>query len=77
MFTETHKKNWAKQHPELLCSTPNRQFESKMKLSLERVSKITPTSVTTSFCACMYIINNNYIINEIHLYHRICIMCEW
>ena len=46
MFTETHKKNWAKQHSQLLRWTPNGQFESKMKLSLEGVSKITPTSLT-------------------------------
>ena len=39
MFTETQFQ---------VSLTPNGQFESKMKLSLERASKITPTSLTIS-----------------------------
>ena len=45
MFTETRKKNWAQQHLELLLWTPNEQFLSKMKLSLNS-SQITPTTLT-------------------------------
>ena len=58
MFTETHKKNWAKQHSKLLCGTPNEQFESKMKLSLEKVSKITCTSMTITLT--VYFIQMNF-----------------
>ena len=40
MWTETHKKNWADQHSELLYYTSNGQFKSKMNLPLEKVGKI-------------------------------------
>ena len=39
MFAEAHKKNWAKQYPEWLCWASNGHFKSKIKLSLDRVSK--------------------------------------
>ena len=48
VLAEAHKKNWAGQHPELLCWTSNRQFESKMDLPLEKVSKITLTISCTA-----------------------------
>ena len=40
VLAETHKKNWAGQHSELLYWTPNGQFKSKMNLPLEKVSKL-------------------------------------
>ena len=47
MLTETHKKNWAGQHSELLYWTSNGQFKSKMNLPLEKVSKIPLGTLTT------------------------------
>ena len=46
MLTETHKKNWAGQHSELLYWTSNGQFKSKMTLPLEKVSKIPLRALT-------------------------------
>ena len=39
MLAGAHKKNWAKQHSELLCWASNGHFGSKIKLSLHRASK--------------------------------------
>jgi hypothetical protein len=49
VLAEAHKKDWAGQHPELLCWTSNRQFENKMDLPLEKVSKITCSAPTIIF----------------------------
>ena len=48
VLTETHKKNWAGQHSELLYWTSNGQFKSKMNLPLEKVSKIPLGALTTT-----------------------------
>ena len=50
MLTETHKKNWAGQHSELLYWTSNGQFKSKMNLPLEKVSKIPLGALTRRPC---------------------------
>ena len=39
VLAETNKKNWAKQHSELLCWASNGHFGSKINLSLDRASK--------------------------------------
>ena len=46
MLVEAHKKNLTKQHSELFYLTFNGQFKSKMDLPLEKVSKITSSSLT-------------------------------
>ena len=48
VLTETHKKNWASQHSELLYWRSNRQFKSKMDLPLKKVSKINRGALTSA-----------------------------
>ena len=48
VLTETHKKNWAGQHSELLYWPSNGQFKSKMNLPLEKVSKIPLGALTNA-----------------------------
>ena len=48
VLTETHKKNWAGKHSELLYWKSNGQFKSKMNLPLEKVSKIPLGALTNS-----------------------------